>query len=153
MWPSADLRLIYQFKHSSGLVSTRQIQCVFATDIAKQARAEGALAAAGSLSLPDGLPASRPVRLDPLHARQSLATAHVIVSSIVSSAGVRCHAYCCASLAVQHVRARSRDAPATPLAWTARGASSRASLASCSSLVWLACTHVPQVPHPKQLWT
>ena len=62
------------------IVSTRQIHTLFGTDIAKEARPDGALAAAGSLSLPDGLPASRPVRLGPLHARQSLAPAHFIVS-------------------------------------------------------------------------
>ena len=93
----------------------------------------GALAAAGSLPLTYGLPASRWVRRSPLHALQRLARAHFMVSSIVSSASmhmhVRCHACCCSCMAVEHVRARSRDVPAAPLAWTARGASSRASLA------------------------
>ena len=68
-----------------------------------------------------------------------------------SSTGVCCHACCCSCLAVHRVRARSRDALAAHLAWLAREASSRASLARVAAtqhaLVW---THVPQVPHPKQ---
>ena len=130
------------------IVSTKHIHKRFATGIVKEARPVGALAAAGSLPLTAGLPASRWVRRSPPHALQRLARAHFIVSSKVSSASmhmhVRCHACCCSCMAVEHVRARSRDVPAAPLAWTARGASSRASLAlgsghACALPGWQSC--------------
>ena len=124
---------------------------VFATNMDRMHSLHGAQACAGSLNLTGEQPASRSVRRSPLRARQPLAQAHSLVSSIVSSTGVCCHACCCSCLAVHRVRARSRDALAAHLAWLAREASSRASLARVAAtqhaLVW---THVPQVPHPKQ---
>ena len=81
------------------------------------------------------------MRRSPLRARQPLAQAQSIVSSIVSSTGVCCHACCCSCLTVHRVRARSRDALAAHLAWLTREASSRASLARVAAtqyaLVWM----------------